>query len=589
MGKNKKRMVTVLGVLALMGLLKIWRYPLSYKGSNPIKVLNTISYSRIDSLDPIDMNKNLIYTEIIKMFEPLIDFHPLKRPLELYPVLAEEMPHVSEDRCTYTFRLKKKIFYHENQCFGKKKTREVKAKDFVYAFKRFLDPHLPVRLGGGYIQSFNIKGAKEWQAKNRAKKKTDYNKAVEGLKALDPYTFQLQLEKPFSDLLVYLSGSFFAPIPQEAVDFYGVDISRNPVGTGPFRLVQFAPEGNKIVYEKNPHYHTLLFPSEASKEYQDLLKYAGKKLPLVDKVVTGIVEEVLPQRLLLEKGEVDLNKIDINYQGFLNNDGTMRAKLTQKKMKLRKQKSCKLRFLGFNLRKKPFKNNLKLRQAMSYAYNREVFCKRFGCGIFVPAQQFLSDVVEGGILSNTKVHLRYDLAKAKKLLAESGYPEGKGLPPIVLDLTDSIKEYGEMFQRMMRAIGIRVIVNVIPFVVLINKLQKGEHMMYLMSWTTSMPLASPMLEILSSASPSNYCGFQHEEFDGLYVKASHLAVGEERTKAIQRLNEIATLQVPLICSNYNSECYITNQWVRNFVYTGFTGPYLELVDIDLDLKKRCLK
>ena len=140
----------------------------------------------------------MICTQAMKLLEfmkGLLEYHYLKRPYTLRPNLAEAMPLVSKDGLTYTFKIRKGVVFQDDTAFEGGKGRELVAADFVYSIKRLADPKLQAL--GWWIIDGKIKGLNEWRKKYSELPKVDYNEEIEGLRAVDKYTVEFKLTRPF--------------------------------------------------------------------------------------------------------------------------------------------------------------------------------------------------------------------------------------------------------------------------------------------------------------------------------------------------------------------------------------------------------
>ena len=214
----------------------------------------------------------------------------------LEPLLAEAMPTVSKDGLTYTFKIRKGIFFHDNSSFPGGKGRELTAKDFEYSLKRLADPR--VHSTGFWILEGRIKGLDEWHKKytDNTTAKPDYNEEVEGLRALDDRTLQIVLKQPYPQLQNALAMPYTSAVAKEVVEKYGQEFMNHAVGTGAFILESYAAD--QIIYKKNPNYWGK-FPSDGPAED------AGKALPLVDGVNVRVIVEDQPRWLHFMKGDID--------------------------------------------------------------------------------------------------------------------------------------------------------------------------------------------------------------------------------------------------------------------------------------------
>jgi oligopeptide transport system substrate-binding protein len=285
---------SVLGLLALLAGFSCTKAP-ELKG----KVLHVVLEDNVKGLDPVSMY-DIIGGEILfQTYETHYQYDYFSETPRVIPMLADGMPQLSKDGLTYTFKLKKGIRYQDDPCFKETsgKGREVKAADFIYSWKR--EANVANEAQGFWIFDAKIAGINDFQKKFGAGKSADdvMKDEVEGFKALDDHTIQIKLTKPYPQLTYALATSFAAPVPEEAVKFYGKDFERHPVGTGPFK-VQSYDAGFKVVVVKNENFREELFPTadKVAPKYREIAKaYGGKRLPLVDAIEFNIIKEEQPR------------------------------------------------------------------------------------------------------------------------------------------------------------------------------------------------------------------------------------------------------------------------------------------------------
>ncbi|XLM22020.1 ABC transporter substrate-binding protein, partial [Chromobacterium piscinae] len=159
------------------------------------------------------------------------------------------MPTVSADGLTYTFHLKKGIYFAPDPAFKGKK-RELTAADYVYSIKRLSDPTVASPLSDTFTDK--LVGLAEL-VKKAGKGKLDYDTVVEGVKTLDRYTLQLKFKQPFPSLPYVLAGSWVEGQAREVVEAYGDNSNAHPVGTGPYVLKDWKP-GNSMTLVRNPNF-----------------------------------------------------------------------------------------------------------------------------------------------------------------------------------------------------------------------------------------------------------------------------------------------------------------------------------------------
>lgn len=581
---------TRLGLIALVILVMMWFYrnrPHAIQNQAE-KVLTTLAEANIRGFDPVREDNVYATIEITKVYEGLFEYHYLK-DCELAPNLAAEMPTVSADGRVYTIKIKPGVKFHDNPCFEGGKGRELVAEDFVYSLKRIADPH--VQSSWFNLLSDKIQGLNTWREKYTDAASADYEEAVAGLKALDKYTLQITLAKPWPQLTYVLAMSFCYAVPREAVAHYGQEFLNHPVGTGPFMLKEFNPQLNKLVYHKNPTFRDKFFPSEASEKYQHMLADAGKKLPMVDKIITHILPEEQPRWLKFKQGAVDvidLAKANIALE-VVQKDGVV-PRLQKKGIQLFQEPEQATRFFVFNNEHKLFKSNIKLRQALALAFDREKYNQLFHKGTAVPAQSMVPPGLAGYQVDYVNPYSTYDVAKAKQLLAEAGYPGGKKLPTIVLDVdTRTVcRQQGVFFQKCMEKIGVRV--KVVPniFPELIKKVHNKQTMMHAMAWSADYPDAENLLYLLYKSSTSAGIGanFNDADYNALYEKATIMQPSPARTALYEQLNRMAAEKLPAIYTVHQKHPVLYHGWVKNYRWSDCHYGNEQYMDIDLEAKKK---
>ncbi|MEM7055387.1 MAG: ABC transporter substrate-binding protein [Bacteroidota bacterium] len=576
--------------LAVIGL---WTYKKRKKASQTAqeKVLLTASEAQIKGLDPIYCSDVYSAREATKVYEGLLEYHYLKRPYELAPNLAAAMPVVSDDQLVYTFELRKGVKFHDNPCFPEGKGRELTAHDFVYSFKRLADPKLQAT--GFWLMDDKVKGLNEWRQKYTDAATTDYTEAIEGLKAIDRYTLQFTLTKPYPQFLHTLALAHCCVVAQEAVQHYGAEFLNHPVGTGPFTLESFNPQDNKIVYHKNPTFRDKRFPSEATCKYRHMLAYTGKKLPFIDKVITYILPEEQPRWLKLQKGQVDI--IDISRDNIaleVIRDNELIPTLKEKEVQLFRVAEVGTSYVVINAAHPLFKGNLKLRQALSMAFDGQRYNELFYNGAATLAQSTIPPGLAGYRADYVNPYRVYDLKKARQYLAEAGYPAGKGLPTITLDVGTNTKQkqQGEFFQKCMEKIGIKVNVVENIFPELVKKINTKATMLHAISWSADYPDAANFLQLLYGPYQPGGIGVNCNDpaFNALYEQAAVMPDSPERTVLYERLNQRAAESVPLIYIAHLPHLTLYQGWIKNYCWSDFHYGTEQYFDVDLEKKQALL-
>lgn len=554
-----------------------------------VKEFYHFSPERIASFDPIQVSDTYSAEQTGKVYEGLFEFHPFKRPYVLVPNLAESMPEVSKDNLTYTFQLKKGVRFQDDPAFPEGKGRELTADDLIYSLKRLADPKLLAK--GWWLLDERIEGLNTWREKYADAQATNYQEEVSGLKKIDSHTVAIKLTKPFPQLLYALAMSQTFIVAKEAVEHYGTEFLNHPVGTGPYILKTNNP--NRLVFERNPNFREKLYPSEGEPGDAEagLLKDAGKKLPLLDRIIVDIIVESQPRWMNFRKGRLDLMNIpNDNFQQAIGEDQNLRPELQELGMILSIHPMLDVTYIAFNHELALFKNK-KLRRAMSLAYNRELENKLFYQSTGLLAQGPIPPGLAGYDKDLVNPWVKHDLTKARQLLKEAGYPDGKGLPEITLDTTSSTqaRQQSEYFARNMAELGIKIKVNVNTWPELVKKVHNNQHQLYPMGWLGDYPDAQNFLSLLycpnknPGSNGANYC---NPEFDKLFEKANLLQDSPERTALYEKMNAIAADDVPWLFALHRTRHYVRQGWVKNYKYMEFNHTQFQYLDVDTEQKAK---
>lgn len=557
------------------------------------KVLNISVGADIKGMDPIFANDAYSGGEVARVYEGLLEYHYLKRPYTLVPNLAESLPAVSNNGLTYTFKIRKGVLFHDDAAFEGGKGRELTAADFVYSVKRLADPKLQAL--GWWVLKGRIKGLDDWRKKHTTSKVVDYNEAIEGVKALDKYTLQFNLSKSYPQFLYALAMPFTYVVAKEAVDKYGKEFLNHPIGTGPFILPVFT-QSNKIVYKKNTKYRKAFYPKTASEDYNTpgYLADAGKQIPLVEEIRVNIMKESQPRWLSFGKGKLDLISIPKdNFEAAITPDKGLTDGLAKKGVSLLKVTSLDVTYTAFNHDVKLFEN-VKLRRALSMAYDPNKSNKLFFNDLAVPAKSVVPPGIAGHIKNYSNPYMGPNVEGAKKMLAEAGYPNGLGLPEITYDCTASTtgRQQGEFFKKQMAQIGVKIKVVTNPWPQFQSKIQKRQIQLYGIAWGADYPDAENFLQLLYGPNKSpgaNGSGYKNPEFDQLFKSSSTMQDSPERTALYEKMYRIAAEEVPWIYGVHRQNFILHNGWIRNYVPSDFDWGNAKYLNIDLNKKKELIK
>lgn len=545
--------------------------------------LNSVMLSSIHGIDPVKVSDKCAIEVASKIYEGLYAYHYLKRPFQLVPNLAEEMPSISPDGLVYTFKIKQGVVFQDDPCFPNGKGRALKAADFVFSLKRLVDPKNVAPYFG--LIAGKIKGLD-------GKQQLDDTQEIEGLKALDDHTLQVTLTEPWAAFVHFLAMPAAFVVAKEAVMHYGPEFLNHPVGTGPFILEGgFNPQAKQLTFVKNPSFREKLFPTEGDAQYQPMLAaYAGRRLPLVDKVVTDIITEDQLRLSKLESRGIDMQEVsNVGFSSsFIGSKGELLPKWGKKGLVLIQSPSAKTQFFAFNHSHEVFKNTY-LRQAMSMAFDREAYNQTCYKGTAQVAQSLVPPMLMEDSPLLTAPY-GYNLECAKECLVKAGFPGGQGLPVIMLDIlaeTD-YKDQAAFFAKCMANIGIAVQVVTNAPAEFWHKISTGATMMHLFTWQADYPEPSSFFQLISDK-PLAGLFYENPKFNALLHKAMATTHHAERQAHYLALHKIATEEVPMIYALHIPTRYLHYNWVKNVVCNDFCPSLDTYIAVDMKTKVKATK
>jgi oligopeptide transport system substrate-binding protein len=567
--------------------------------ADPNKVLRAVFPTAETGFDPQAAGD--IYSNAVNrvIFDALYRYDHLARPLKLVPNTAVALPEISADGRTWTIRVKPGIYFNDDPAFKGKK-RELTAHDYVYAWKRVLDP----RMRSNSFQVFDGRfvGADAVMAKAKDTGKLDYDAPIEGLQAIDRYTILLKLNFADTELLSNLTITAASAIAREVVEAYGDAsgwVMANPVGTGPYRLKEWR-RGQKIVLEANPGFREVRYPDSSDPADKAITaKLRGKRIPLIGVVEVSIIEEGNPRLLSFEQREIDYVSVppDLVWN-VLDPPATLKPRLAKQGIELGRGIQPAITYTYFNMDDPVVggytPDKIALRRAVSMGYNAPEEVKVIRQGQAVPANQVIPPTVSG---HNPKLPTRaiYDPAGAKALLDRFGYrdrnddgyrelPDGS---PLTLKLSSAPsaieRQFDELWVRSMNAIGIRVEFNKQKWPDLLKAARLGQLQMFQLGNINTTPEGFGFLGLLygGHAGFSNLARFRQPDYDRLYEKARGTPYGPEREALMQKMGEIVNAYAPWNVTVFRYENVLVHPWVLGYKYNGYNQHPWAYFDIDV--------
>ncbi|MBB6111294.1 peptide/nickel transport system substrate-binding protein [Mucilaginibacter lappiensis] len=495
----------------------------------------------LTSLDPAFCRNHYTIWMDNQVFNGLVQIND---SLKVIPCIAKSWD-ISADGLLYTFHLRNNVYFHDDPHFTGGVGRKALAADFVYSFGRLIDPK--VASSGSWIFSDKVESKNSFTAPNDS-------------------TFNIRLKHPFAPFLSMLTAQYCSVVPKEVVEFYGKDFRSHPIGTGPFKF-KYWKEGEVLVLLKNEKYW----------EKDD----KGNRLPYLDAVKASFIADKQTSFLEFIKKELDfLNDIDGSYRDDIL---TKSGKVTQKykgKFVLNTAPYLNTMYLGIlvdtNLaivKKSPLKI-LKVRQAINYAIDRQKMMKYLRNSMGTPGYEGFIPEGMPGFSKNVKGYT-YDPERARQLLAEAGFPDGKNLPEISLATTVGYRSLIEYVQGQLDRIGIKTNVEITQGASLRELVSKNGINFFYGQWIADYPDGENYLSVFYSKNKipfgPNYTGFNNKKFDALFEQTYHEKNDEARYALYQQMDGLVMEQSPVVVLYYDK---LVNLYQNNISGYSLNGQNL---------------
>ncbi len=546
------------------------------------------------SADPAKVSDIYSGTVISAIFDTPLDYDYLARPLKLVPLTLAAMPEVSADATTYTMRVRPGIHFDDDPAFNGTK-RELTAEDYVYSIKRVMDPRIASPLLGEL--EGKIAGSDEALARARKANRFDYDAPLEGLRALDRYTWRIKLKEPSHTFIYNLADCRMAcAVAREVVEKYGDDVGSHPVGTGPYRMA-FWKRSSKMVFEKNPNYREELWHAEPAADDargQEMLRaLKGRRLPLIDRVEIYVVEETQPRWLAFLNAEFDLMfQLPEEYANQATPGNKLAPNLRKKGIRMEQATALDLTYNYFNMEDPVVggytPEKVALRRAISLGYKTHDEIAIIRKGLAIPAETPYSPGVAGYDPSFRTNANEHSVPKAKALLDMFGYVDRDGdgyreMPdgsPLELKAnstpTARDQQLDELWKRSMDDIGIRITFRKAKWPDLLKESDAGKLQFWQLGGSAAAPDADTWLQTLygpNAGQKGNRSRFRHAEYDRLYEKARVMPDSPERTKLYQQMAKIAIAYAPLKINTHRILTDLWYPWVEGFRRTPMLGNH----------------
>jgi ABC-type transport system substrate-binding protein len=572
--------------------------------AQPRKVLRYAFRVAETGFDPAQVNDLYSSTIIANLFEAPLTYDYLARPAKIVPNTAESMPEISADYRTFTFRIRPGIRFLEHPAF-KGKPRELVAADYVYSLKRFYDPRLKSPrlylfetagvLGMGAIRGAALMGAP-----------LDYDREVEGLRVLDRYTFRIALAEPSPRFFQYFAdNSFTGAVAREVCEGYDDrQMMANPVGTGPFRLVEWR-RSSKIVLQRNPGYRESHYLSAPPSNDPDAVEAAkrlrGRQLPMIDRVEVSIVEENQPRWLAFLNREHDLvDELPYDLADLVIPNGKLAPNLARRGIQMDRAPRATVDVAMFNM-DHPLvggysADKVALRRAIALAYSVQDEIRLVRKSQSIPSQSPVSPLVTGYDPAFRSEMSTTDRARSRALLDTFGYTDRDGdgwreLPdgsPLRLEMAtqpDQLsRQLDELWKKSMSTIGVRIDFKPAKWPENLRNSRAGKLMMWRLGWSAAQPDGDTFLALGygPNKGQANHARFDLPAYNALYARQRQLPDGAARDAAFHEAKKLFVAYAPYKLLGHRIETSVAHPWLVGFRRHPFMRDFWKYVDIDND-------
>ena len=565
----------------------------------PPKVLHMFLATAETSLDPAVASDLATVSLVENLFDPLLRYDYLARPVKLQGNTATGMPDVADGGRTYTFHLRPGIRFTPDPAF-KGQPREVTAQDYVYSLKRLYDPalHSP--------WSFIVEGKLLGDA--ALKKSFSYDTDIPGLQAVDRYTLRIRLAEPDNNFLFYLALPAASVVARETIEAYGSQAGNHPVGTGPFMLGDWK-HSDRLVLVANPDstavFHTSFDPATADPADRAMAAaLEGKRLPRVDQVEVKIAEEFQGRVLGFLNGEYDyLEQVPESMTPMVIADGRLKPELAARGIRMTRFPVLQTYYMWMNMDDPVVggygRAQVALRRAIALGYNgaEDIAVLRHGFAIHAESP------LPPGVLGydpRYRSPVAYDPRLANALLDRYGYDQrdadgfrrrpapGGGTAPLTLTMSTQANAEGrlrdEFWRRCLNAIGLRVAFKPDKMGEIKKASRLGKVQMFDIDWVADIPDGENFYQLLygPNAGRANYARFNLPDYNVRYEQARKLPDGPARQKLYFEMNQLIQAYNPWVLLTHPVSADLRQPWLLN--YKRHPMEFTQWRYLDLDKK-----
>lgn len=562
------------------------------------KVLRIASESET-GFDPARVGDARSFRVIAHIFEPLLRYDPLARPVKLRPGTATALPEPSSDFRTWTVRVQPGIFFTDDPAFGGR-PRELVAADYAYSIRRLADPATKSP-GWSSMEQAGITGLAALRREAVEQKKPfDYDRPIAGLQLIDRYTLRFHLDAGRPRFPQWLADGATGAVAREVIEAQGELSMQHPVGTGPFRLAEWR-RASRIVLERNPAYRDVRYSAEPAADDAEgqaiLARLKGRRLPMIDRVEIAVIDEKQPIWLAFLNGETDWIELPDAFTEVAVPGGRVAPHLARRGIRAERVVQPSTYYTMFNM-ENPLVGGyapaqVALRRAIGLAIDvqREIQVLRHGSA--VQAQSPVAVHLSGYRPEWRSEMSEYDPARARALLDLYGYtdrdgdgwretPDGR---PLLLQMatqpSQETRRFDELMKRDMKAIGLRIEFQPAQWPEQYKAARAGKLMM----WSVSGRAGSPdgiqgLLRYDGAASGGiNLARFNLPQMNEAIATLLALPDGPERDAAFDQAKRLTVAWMPYKLRTHLVQIALWHPQLIGFRRPLFWNQWFDVVDL----------
>ena len=602
---SKSRRAFTKSMLALPAVASAPALAQSNNGNGGQKVLRYAFRVAETGFDPAQVQDLYSSNIIAHIFDSPLTYDYIARPAKVVPNTAAALPEISSDFTSFTIRLRPGIYFQEHPAFKGNK-RELVAQDYVYSLKRIYNPKFKsprIYL----LENSKVLGMPEIRAAAMKGGKFDYDREVEGIRALDRYTFRVKLGESAPRFHHYLADTWLGAVAREVDEMYDdKGMLANPVGTGPYRLADWR-RSSRIVLEKNPGYREDIYNEQAeagdTRGAEIGAKMKGRRMPMIDRVEVYILEENQPRWLAFLNGEHDLvEEIPYDLANLIVPNGQLAPNLVKRGIRMDRDYRASVDMALFNMEHplvggyEPEKVALRRAVGLAYSIDNEIRLVRKGQSI--PSESPVSPMTSGYDEKFKSEMSDHSPARAKALLDSFGYLDRDGdgwreLPdgrPFTLEMAtqpDQLsRQLDEIWRKSMSAVNINIEFKPAKWPENLKNSRAGKLMMWRVGWVAAQPDGDTFLALGygPNKGQANHARFDLPAFNKLYAQQRTLPDGPERDALFLEAKKLFVAYTPYKFVGHRIETAVFHPWVVGYRKHSFMRQFWKYIDVDNDVK-----